>query len=83
VDLVARDAIKFVKLHGVETPIGTRFEAKCSMLNGEGKCAIYADRPTVCRNHFVGCPNCLDCVARYHDADTAEKIRNSFQEELA
>jgi Fe-S-cluster containining protein len=81
-DLTARDAIKFVKLHGTETPVGTRFEAKCSMLNGLGRCAIYQDRPNVCRQHFVGCGNCLECIDRYHSADMAKIIKESFNEEL-
>lgn len=79
-DLETRDTIRFTKLHGSECPAGTVFHSPCKELV-EGKCMIYENRPNVCRKHFVGCPNCLDCIKRYN-SDKYDEIVAAFQEEV-
>jgi len=78
-DLVTRDVVRFTKLHGTETPAGTRFEAPCRELV-EGLCMIYENRPTVCRNHWVGCPNCLQSIDHYHSPEMAELIKKEMKD---
>lgn len=64
---------EWLGLHGEKAERGTRFLCQCRMLK-EGKCSIYPDRPSVCREYSVGSPSCFDAVHRFNP-DKEQQIR--------
>ncbi len=57
----------WIALHGKETWDGVCFEIPCHHLI-DGRCAIYDQRPKVCRDFEVGCKHCADARAKYHNS---------------
>lgn len=52
------------------------FECRCTKLTGEGRCGIYPDRPTVCRQYEAGGNACLLTVKRRRTPEEYQRIRD-------
>jgi len=51
-------------------------EVRCSQLTAKGRCGIYEERPTICRNYVAGGEACLDVVKRRRTAYEYQQIRD-------
>ena len=69
------DVLRWLTLHG-EAIGESRIEldCKCRKLGPEGRCAIYADRPEVCRIYEPGSVDCVETVLRRRTPEQAREI---------
>ena len=72
------DRMRWLMLHAdLKThPNYARFVVPCSELTPEGACAIYPERPQMCRDFLRGGAACLDYVRRRRSPAEYELIRD-------
>lgn len=70
-----KDAERWLSLHPVNADGSL---GRCSQLNGEGRCAIYDDRPLLCAVFPQGGPDCLDAVQRLRTPEEYQRIRDEY-----
>ena len=61
-------------LHGVPADDGSVFlDVRCAMLTDDGRCRIYEDRPSSCRQWPIGGPECREAI-QYRRGNRVEEI---------
>lgn len=69
------DALRWLIYHGDLQPNGDlRFNISCQHHLPSGRCAVYDERPDVCRRYQPGSPACRDVFQRRRTAAQAAAI---------
>jgi Fe-S-cluster containining protein len=76
-DLPSPDVERWLTLHAIPSPAHLRFECRCLQLTLDGRCAIYQDRPDVCRVFAPGGEDCLETVRRRRTPEAYAQIRQA------
>ncbi len=74
------DNVRWFVLHGTPTPDShILLKLPCTMLTHEGRCAIYDDRPQMCRDYERGGWWCMDAIRRHRTPEQVVAIRAGAQ----
>lgn len=76
IDVPGDDASRWLALHATPRGRQLEFECRCTKLTAEGRCGIYADRPSLCQIFPVGGPDCLDAVRSRRTPEQYTVIRD-------
>lgn len=70
-----QDHRRWLELHSELGITSMTFECRCKVLNKDGLCGIYPNRPKICSNYPAGGPDCLAVVKRRRTPIDYELIR--------
>lgn len=78
------DLVEAIANHEESADLDDRleFSCACKALTEEGACAIYDNRPMVCRTYQAGGPDCLATVKERRTREQYEAIRDEDDPEV-
>jgi Fe-S-cluster containining protein len=76
-----RDHRRWFELHARVTDDRLIFDCRCRSLQWNGQCAIYEDRPQMCRDFIAGGKECLEAVRTRRHSFEYNEIRDATDPE--